>query len=184
MGLPGSKLHRGWRIAWLKTGKPTEASTVESVEAGCFRVAKPRAIRVGDKFAICPPSTNWNIHDNTVTGCTNPVVLEASGSATSFFRDNLLARGQADGVKQAIIVSGRVNLFGNHVFGFCDPDCAALLLRPDVWGEAPRNVYRDNVFKQCAGTVSQTRDGLWEACFRQGNRFGETAKTLKEGGQR
>ena len=74
----------------------------------------------GDTFEVSPPSANWNIHDNTITGCSRPVVLDSHGSMTSLVRNNLISRGEAADAKQAIEVLGLFHLLGNQIDGFDD----------------------------------------------------------------
>ncbi|MBM4082254.1 MAG: hypothetical protein FJ278_21295, partial [Planctomycetes bacterium] len=68
-----SHRYQGWNLVWT-TGKPT-ASVIESyeVETYRFKLREPREMKVGDAFEVYPPfGANWNIHDNTVTGCLKP----------------------------------------------------------------------------------------------------------------
>ena len=75
-------------------------------------------MKIGDGFEVFPPSANWNIHDNTITGCQQPVTLTGYGSDTSFFHDNLISRGGATNATQAVVVTGRFKLIGNCITGF------------------------------------------------------------------
>ena len=50
-------------------------------------------MKTGDNFEAIAPSINWSIHNNTITDCIRPVVMNSNGSRTSMFRDNLVARG-------------------------------------------------------------------------------------------
>jgi hypothetical protein len=124
LGLPLERTspwqYRGWGIAWLSADKPAPTSIIESFDPETlrFKLREPHAMKAGDRFEIVAASLNWNIHDNTVTGCLQPVVLEGHGSNTSFFRDNLIERGGATTATRAVVVSGRFQLNGNHVVGF------------------------------------------------------------------
>jgi hypothetical protein len=75
-------------------------------------------MKVGDKFEVFAPAANWNLHDNTITGCAQPVAFNAHGSDTSIFRNNLIERGGAINATQAITGNGRFKLMGNHIAGF------------------------------------------------------------------
>jgi hypothetical protein len=105
-GLPLDRLRPqtcvGWRLTWLDSkSKPTGVSSIiESFnpETLRFKLRQPRAMKPGDRFEVVAPSLNWLIHDNTLTGCRQPVVLDSHGSDTSIFRDNLIERGGATNV--------------------------------------------------------------------------------------
>jgi hypothetical protein len=43
---------------------------------------------------VMTPGTDWNIHDNTITGCLGPIVLDSYGSPNSLVRNNLITRGE------------------------------------------------------------------------------------------
>jgi len=125
-GLPLDRLRPqtcvGWRLAWLDNkSKPTgAASVIESFDPETlrFKLHEPHPMKPGDRFEVVAPFVNWLIHDNTLTGCRVPVMLDSRGSDTSFFRDNLVERGGATNATQAIFVSGEFKLIGNHIVGF------------------------------------------------------------------
>ncbi|MBM4049876.1 MAG: right-handed parallel beta-helix repeat-containing protein, partial [Planctomycetes bacterium] len=174
-----SHLYRNWTLAWLKDSKPAGQSVVDAYDPATlrFKLREPHEMRADDSFEAFPPSANWNIHGNTLTGCVQPVLLDSYGSETSFFKDNVVTRSEATGVKSAIEVRGRFNLIGNHVSGFDESGCSALTLHPDRFGKPMESVYRDNVFERCANVVNESVKGLWEAS-NQGNttiRCGSTA---------
>ena len=112
----------GWRLAWLDSkSKPTVAeSVIESFDPETlrFKLREPHAMKPGDRFEVVVPSLNWLIHDNTVTGCVQPVVLDSHGSDTSIFRNNLIERGGATNAAQAVVLTGSFKLIGNTVAGF------------------------------------------------------------------
>jgi hypothetical protein len=115
-----SHLYRNWNLIWLRENKPAEQSVIDGYDAMAlqFRLKEPHDMKIGDCFEVFPPSANWNIHDNTITGCARPIMLASHGSDTSFFRDNLIERGGATNVTQAIVVTGQFKLVDNHVIGF------------------------------------------------------------------
>jgi hypothetical protein len=169
----------GWGIAWLTGNKPTATSIIESFDPETlrFRLREPHPMKTGDPFEVIPPSMNWNIHDNTITGCLMPVRLNSYGGETSFFSGNVVTRGGAAGVKQAVDVQGRFTLIGNHISGFDEPGSAALGISPDRFGKPCRSLYRNNIFDGCSSVVTETQKGLWEAADRDGNTVGgETTK--------
>ena len=115
-----SHRYRGWSLAWISGAKPNARCVIDSFDPRTmrFKLRQPHPIKVGDRFEVFPPSANWNIHGNTITGCLIPVVLDAYGSPTSIFRDNVVTRGDATDVTQAIDVRGQFHVVGNQVFGF------------------------------------------------------------------
>jgi hypothetical protein len=114
-----SHRYRGWNVSWFRGTKPDGLSVIESFdpETFHFKLKQPRAMKVGDRFEVFAPSANWNLHDNTITGCAQPVAFTGHGSDTSFFRNNIIERGGSTNATQAIIVSGQLKLIGNHVTG-------------------------------------------------------------------
>ncbi|MFA5190724.1 MAG: hypothetical protein WC740_08360 [Verrucomicrobiia bacterium] len=115
-----SHRYRGWNVAWFRGTKPDGASVIESFdpETLCFKLKQPRAMKVGDRFEVFAPSANWNLHDNTITGCAQPVAFTSHGSDTSLFCDNLIERGGVTNATQAIVTTGRFKSTGNHITGF------------------------------------------------------------------
>ncbi|MCX6910543.1 MAG: right-handed parallel beta-helix repeat-containing protein [Verrucomicrobia bacterium] len=115
-----SHLYRNWSLVWLKVNKPAEQSVIDGYDATAlqFKLKEPRDMKAGDRFEVFPPSANWNLHDNIITGCAQPVVLTSHGSDTSFFRDNLIERGGATNATSALVVTGQFKLIGNHIAGF------------------------------------------------------------------
>ena len=82
-----------------------------------FQLREPHPMKVGDRFQVIAPSVNWLLHDNTITDCGQPVVLDSHGSDTSLFRDNIITCGDTANVTQAIEVHGRFQLIDNHIVG-------------------------------------------------------------------
>jgi hypothetical protein len=122
-----SHRYRGWNVVWLKKGHPDGTSVIDSFdpETCRFTLRVPRAMRAGDSFEVYPPAANWNLHDNTITGCLRPVVLDGYGSETSLLKNNLISRGGVKGVEQAMQVRGRFTIVGNQLAGFDEPEPAA-----------------------------------------------------------
>ena len=169
-----SHLYRGWNLAWTGGSPSANLSVIDAFDpVTCrFKLKEPREMKVGDAFQVFPSgSANWNIHSNTVTGCADPVKLDSYGSETSFFRDNVVSRGEAQGVKQAIQVAGQFKLLGNTISGFDEAGSSALLLTPDPVGRVARNLIQRNTFERCAAVVKEAREGLWKECITDGNLF-------------
>lgn len=112
--------YRGWSLAWLQGNKPAGTSILESFDPETlqFKLRDSRAMKAGDRFEVVVPSLNWNIHDNIITGCQRPIVLDSHGSDTSLVRNNLIERGGETGATQAVVATGRFQISNNHVVGF------------------------------------------------------------------
>ena len=95
-------------------------SAIESFDPETLRftIKEPREIRAGDRFEVFAPSANWNLHDNTISGCAQAVVFNNHGSDTSMFRNNLIERGGATNAAQAVVGTGKLKMDGNHIVGF------------------------------------------------------------------
>ena len=72
---------------------------------------------------------------------------------------------------EAIKVTGRFTLSGNHVSGFDEPASAALVIGPDGAGRPPQSLYLRNTFEHCAVAVREMSAGLWQECVTEGNLF-------------
>ncbi len=166
-----SHLYRGWSLAWLSGVKPNTLSTIESFDAETlrFKLREPIAMKPGDRFEVFPPSANWNLHDNTITGCLRPVVLDCYGSETSLLKNNLVSRGEAAGVGAAVEVRGRFQFLGNHFYGFDEKDSAALSLVADPLGHVGQCFHRGNVFERCPRPVNESQKGLWNPANADAN---------------
>ncbi len=169
-----SHLYRGWTLVWLVGSKPTGTSTIDAFDpVTCrFKLKEPHDMKPGDRFEVFPPTgANWDLHDNTISGCREPVVLDSYGSETSLFRNNTIARGDTPNVPRAVVVAGRFDLLGNRISGFDEPSSAALVLRPDRVGRALRNLFRDNLIERCFCAVDESSKPLWDAAVKSGNQF-------------
>ena len=116
--------YQGWNLSWLRAGNPDGASVIESFDptTSRFKIKSAHTIKSGDRFEVSPLSANWNIHDNTVTGCISPVVLDSNGSSASVIKDNAISRGGASSATQAIqVVRGHFDLIGNRLSDFNSP---------------------------------------------------------------
>ena len=166
--------YQGWNLLWISEGKVTGISVIESYDPATlvFTLKSPREMKVGDFFEVYSPgAANWNIHDNTITGCQKPVILDNYGSVTNRFSLNMIDRGGAVGVKAAVTVGGWYQLIGNQVTGFDEPGSCGLLLLPDKLGKPLPNIYRDNLVMRCAVGINEDKPGLWESATRDRNSF-------------
>lgn len=175
-GLPleweNSHLYRGWNVVWASGARANTTSVIDSFDPKTLRFAlkEPCDLKAGDRFEVYPPGrANWNIHDNTITGCLNPVVLDSYGSSISRFCGNLIDRGGAVGVKAAVTVGGQYQFIGNQITGFDEAGCSGLALLPDKLGKPLPNIYRDNLLTRCAVGISESKPGLWDAAVKDGN---------------
>lgn len=162
-----SHRYQGWPVVWLAGGKVTGTSTIESFdpETKRFKLAAPRDLKAGESFDLYPPyGANWNLHDNTITDCLTPVVIDSYGSESTVFRGNTVSRGSATGVKQALSLAGRCQLRDNLFCGFDEPESVAVMLLPDRFGKAVANVVSGNLFERCGKPRGESQAGLWEAC--------------------
>jgi hypothetical protein len=161
---------RGWSLVW-PAAKTSPLSVIEAFDPDTlqFRLQEPRAMKAGDNFNVIAPSLCWTVHDNTVTGCLMPIVLDSYGSPTSLVRDNIVTRGDTPGVKAAINVRGMFQLIGNQIVGFDEKDSTALTLSADPLDRVSRSVYRKNVFHRCTAVVPQTQKSLWESARSEDN---------------
>ncbi|MHB8997198.1 MAG: hypothetical protein ACYC63_18280 [Armatimonadota bacterium] len=177
-----SHRYRGWNVVWLQGQQVTGQSVIESFDPETleFKLTAPAKMKVGDGLELYPPSAGWDIHHNSFSGCAVPVVLDGYGSPTSLFRDNMLTREPATGVKEALVSKGRYALQGNQFTGFDEAGSVTLSLYPDRLGKAPGNLYENNFFQRCAVPVQETQQGLWSAGRGGGNSFIECGAKPKE----
>ena len=180
-----SGFYKGWSLLWLGEGKPKTPLLADVFDNDTlqFRLAEPfEGAQAGDSFVLSPPTANWQIHSNTITDCRSPVLLGGLGSDTALFRDNVISRGQATGVKQAMRVAGRFTLRQNHVVGFDEPDSAALLLVPDTGGQVTRRLIQHNTFERCTAVVGKAGEEAWNQCVTGGNLFIDCQEVPSTGG--
>jgi hypothetical protein len=170
---PRSDRYRGWQVAWLSGKAINTVSTIDSYDPETlrFQLTQPVNMQVGDHFDLFPVSANWTIHSNAIADCQAPVVLASYGSPTSRLEANVLSRGSATGVKEALSISGRFNVVGNHLVGFDEPGSAGFTLGLDPIGRAPRNLFRANILEHCAIAVRESSKGLWERAVKESNEF-------------
>ncbi len=157
-GRPPGHDYRGWPLVWLADGEPADRSVLEGCdpETCHFVLREPRAMKAGEAFEVYSPvGTNWMMHHNTVTGCQTPVILDSYGSSACVFADNMISRGEATDVTEALTVKGRFDLLDNVFSGFDEPGSVALGIYPDRFGEPLQNLERGNTFTDCATPVGE-----------------------------
>jgi hypothetical protein len=170
-----SHCYRNWNLLWLNGSRANSLAVIDSYDPTTlrFKLTAPADMKVGDRFMVyAPGGANWAIRNNTITSCTNPLVLDSFGGPTSIVSDNILSRGGATGIKQAVEVRGRFNFEGNNFSGFDETGCVTLALFPDRLGQVIPNLYRNNIFENCANAVSESQKGLWDPARAIGNVFG------------
>ena len=120
-------LYKGWSIAWWESGEFKGMSVIEQYDPDTlrFRLREPRQMKAGDVFEFIAPSLQWTMHDNTVTDCLRPVVLDSYGSKTSQFRDNLVTRGATVKVPVGVEVHGYFQLADNRISDFDEQDAGS-----------------------------------------------------------
>lgn len=159
-----SDLYRAWNLVWTGSAKPGPLSVIDVYDPDTvsFKLREPREMKVGDSCQAFPGRpANWSVHDNTIVSCRQPILFDSYGSEASRFQNNLISRGAATGVKQAMDVRGRCQFIGNHVSGFDEKGASALWLVADPLGRVAQSVYRDNVFQRCFQLFTETQPGLW-----------------------
>ncbi len=159
--------YRGWNLAFR--GDDKQAFADRTFDPARFQ--EPRETNIGDRFEVFAPSANWLIHDNIITGCRRPFVLDSYGSETTLVKDNIVTRGETTDARVAVELRGRFDLVGNHISGFDEKDATALALWPDRFGKPCGNLYRGNVIQRCFRAVAENAPGLWAASTAEGNEF-------------
>ena len=177
------ELYKGWSIVWRSgaDSQPrTDISVIESFDPDklSFRLREPRTIKAGDAFEFIAPSLNWTLHDNTITDCLRPVVLDSFGSRTSLFRDNLVTRGNTARVPIGVEVHGGFQFSDNRLMGFDEQGSTALALYPDAVGRAGKSLYQGNIFENCFDGVTESKPGLWKNSMIKDNMTIECVRKL------
>lgn len=177
-----SHRYRGWNVVWVSGSKPVGQSVIEEFdpETTRFKLKQTYQMKVGDGFEVYPPyGANWTIHNNTITGCQTPIVLDSYGSETSELKGNIISRVDTTGVATAVVVGGRFDLTGNQLSGFDEPNSVALMIQPDRIGRKLGNLYRDNIFERCLVAVDESSKAAWETASKDGNQFISCGNELK-----
>ena len=175
-GLPQDRIRpetvRGWTLIWRSSeGTMQGISVIESFdpETLCFKLREPHEMKMGDRFDVIAPSLNWTMHDNTVTDCLRPVVLDSYGSRTSIFKSNLVTRGNTANVPHGIEVHGCFQLVDNRLIDFDENKAIAMALYPDAIGRICKSQYQGNIFENCSGVINESQPELWKSSMTKNN---------------
>ena len=146
-----SHRYRGWFAHWLTGVNAHTMSAFDSFDAKklTFAIKEPLLMNEGDRFAYYPGQAEWVLHHNTISGCGRPVVLDSYGSDSSLFTDNLITRGLATGVAQAMAVKGNFTVERNTFAGFDEAESQALVIYPDPLRKSWEARSTNNVFRNC-----------------------------------
>ncbi len=171
MEINRDKLYKGWSIAWRESNTIKGLSVIESFDPDTlrFKLREPRQMKVGDILEFIAPSLQWTMHDNTVTDCLRPVVLDSYGSKTSLFKNNLVTRGTTVKVPLGMEVRGRFQLSDNRINDFDEENAAALALSNDESGQTDKSIYLGNIFENCFEVVIEKNPGLWKNTLNKDN---------------
>ena len=177
-GLPLERIQpenvKGWSLIW-RSGKESEPhsgiSVIESFDPVTlnFKLREPRSMKSGDRFEVNVPLLNWNVHNNTVTDCQRPLMLNSYGSKTSLFKNNLVTRGNTDKVLVGVEVHGCFQLVDNRITGFDEDKSVAMTLYPDAIGRTCKSQYQGNIFDKCFDVVKESQPGLWKKSMIKDN---------------
>jgi len=176
--------YQDWNLLWIKKDKVTGSSVIDSYDPFTltFKLRDPYEMNEGDVFEVYyPGAAHWSIHNNTITGCEKPVILNDYGSETNRFFLNVIERGNTSGVMAAVTIGGRYQITGNQVTGFDEQGSCGLLLIPDRQGNSLPNIYRDNFVTRCAVGISESKPGLWKAATRERNSFANCRTEVGKG---
>ena len=178
LGLPLERIQhenvRGWSLVWRKTGEGQSYSGISIIESFDpetlgFKLKESREMKPDDIFDIIVPSAGWNVHDNTITDCLRPVVLDSYGSKTSLFKNNLVTRGKTEKVPVGVEVHGCFQLIDNRVTDFDEDKARALAIYPDAIGRIAKSQYLRNIFENCFDVLNESQSGLWKTSLKKGN---------------
>jgi hypothetical protein len=171
MEINRDKLYKGWRITWRESQTIKGMSVIESFDPDTlrFKLSEPRQMKVGDILEFIAPSLQWTIHDNTVTDCLRPVVLDSYGSKTSLLRGNLVTRGTTAKVAAGIEIGGNFQLTGNRIIDFDEENSTALTINIDETGQSDKSWYIGNAFENCRDVLKEKKPGLWKNPLNRDN---------------
>jgi hypothetical protein len=164
-------LYRNWSVVWRDAGVYKGLSVIEQFDPDTlrFRLREPRQMKAGDTLEFIAPSLQWVIHDNSLTDCLLPVVMDSCGSKTSFIKDNLVTRGTTANVHAGIEISGNFQLTGNRICDFDEENATALAINGDETGQSDKSWYIGNIFENCRDVVTEEQPGLWKNTLNRDN---------------
>jgi hypothetical protein len=188
-GLPLERIQpgntKGWSLIW-RSGKESEPyigiSEVESFDPETlnFKLREPWAMKQNERFEVNVPSMKWNVHNNTISDCQRPVMLNSYGSKTCLLRGNLITRGNTSNVPVAVEVHGRFQFLDNLISGFNEEKSVAMVLYPDVIGRFCKSQYTGNIFENCNGVITESGPGLIKASIVKDNKAIDCIQKLRE----
>lgn len=70
--------YSGWLLRWLTGPSANRIVTLDHACGGdqTVELREECPFNAGDRFAIYPRRANWQVHHNTLTDCTHPIVLD------------------------------------------------------------------------------------------------------------
>jgi hypothetical protein len=145
-----------------------------------FKLREPWAMKQNERFEVNVPSMKWNVHNNTISDCQRPVMLNSYGSKTCLLRGNLITRGNTSNVPVAVEVHGRFQFLDNLISGFNEEKSVAMVLYPDVIGRFCKSQYRGNIFENCNGVITESGPGLIKASIVKDNKAIDCIQKLRE----
>ena len=80
--------------------------------------------------------------------------MDCYGSSTALFGDNIVQRGRASGVKEALVLGGNFAVTGNRFVGFDEAAAVAIRVQSDPLGKTWEKNCTGNVFVNCAGDLA------------------------------
>ncbi|MFA7158987.1 MAG: right-handed parallel beta-helix repeat-containing protein [Kiritimatiellia bacterium] len=91
--------YRGWNLRWLTGPNAGRTTAIEGYERKDRIVALKDDIplQAGEKFAVYPRSANWQIHHNTIAGCTRPMTIDLLGLEGVNIKDNIISPPESAG---------------------------------------------------------------------------------------
>lgn len=179
--------YQGWIINWIKDGKVKGSSEIDfyDPESLIFKLKNPFYLKPDDVFEVYfPGPINWNIHNNTISGCNNPVILDNYGSMTSLFCNNVIDRNGADGVKAAVIVEGLYKISDNTITGFNEKNSCGFLIMNDRLNKPMPNLYLNNIISHCMNGIKEGAPRSLRLSEFKNNDFTECKKTVKKADQK
>ncbi|MFA5646537.1 MAG: hypothetical protein WDA18_09360 [Candidatus Ratteibacteria bacterium] len=83
--------YAGWKLYGLEGSFTGRSIKVASYDAATeiLTLTEDIDVAVGDRFAISPPSSNWQVHHNTFVDCGRGICNEALDKAGQVFSDNI-----------------------------------------------------------------------------------------------
>ncbi len=112
-----SHRYRGWNIAWIGPDGQRSFSRIAGFdpETFHFQLEAPAPFSPGQAFEVFPPEANWQIRNNIISDCGEPVRLDSYGSPTSVFAGNIVAAAGGAAETGAVDIRGDFFLSDNRI---------------------------------------------------------------------